>query len=134
MNLHGGDYNHYSDRVYRCKACSGLRCFCESSKHREFTGAAATGEAKEGAEYTAWDGYINGKHLELVRARKIVDEWRTSEWPEGFAPSRLEFRFADKDGGTEVTMVHSEVPESQAEAYRQGWVDYYWNPLKEYFD
>jgi len=72
--------------------------------------------------------------LELVRARKIVDEWRTSEWPEGFAPSRLEFRFADKDGGTEVTMVHSEVPESQAEAYRQGWVDYYWNPLKEYFD
>jgi len=108
--------------------------FVNPVKHREFTGAAATGEAKEGAEYTAWDGYINGKHLELVRARKIVDEWRTSEWPEGFAPSRLEFRFADKDGGTEVTMVHSEVPESQAEAYRQGWVDYYWNPLKEYFD
>jgi hypothetical protein len=32
-----------------------------------------------------------------------------------------------------VTLVHSEVPESQAAAYRQGWVDYYWTPLKEYF-
>jgi hypothetical protein len=35
-----------------------------------------------------------------------------------------------KDDGTEVTMVHSSVPVSQVEAYRQ---DYYWNPLKKYF-
>ena len=102
-------------------------------KHAEFTGAKATCDARVGGEFTAYDGYITGKIVELVRARKIIQEWKTTEWPVGYPPSRLEFAFAEKDDGTEVTMVHSEVPEQQAESYRQGWIDYYWNPLKEYF-
>lgn len=68
-----------------------------------------------------------------MRARKIVQEWQTSEWPESYPPSRLEFTFQEEGDGTEVKMVHSQVPKSQVEAYRQGWTDYYWKPLKEYF-
>ncbi len=102
-------------------------------KHTEFTGAAATGKAEVGAEYTAYDGYIAGKHIELVPARKIVDEWKTSEWPEGYPPSRLELTLTVDGDGTELTMIHSEVPAVQAEAYRQGWVDYYWEPMRKYF-
>ena len=30
-------------------------------------------------------------------------------------------------------MTHSEVPIDQAESYRQGWIDYYWNPLRAHF-
>jgi hypothetical protein len=30
-------------------------------------------------------------------------------------------------------MIHSKVPEEQADEYDQGWKDYYWTPLKEYF-
>ncbi len=30
-------------------------------------------------------------------------------------------------------MAHSKVPEDQADDYEQGWEDYYWKPLKEYF-
>ena len=102
-------------------------------KHSEFTGAKATGGAVAGGEFTAYDGYISGTYVELVRARKIVQDWRTSEWPEGYPPSRLEFQFAPKDDGTEVTMTHAQVPAAQADAYRQGWVDYYWKPIEEYF-
>jgi hypothetical protein len=29
--------------------------------------------------------------------------------------------------------VHFGVPVVQAEAYRKGWTDYYWTPLKEHF-
>ncbi len=107
--------------------------FVNPKKHSEFTGAKATGEAVAGGEFTAYDGYISGTYAELVRARKIVQDWRTSEWPEGYPPSRLEFQFAPKDDGTEVTMTHSQVPAAQADAYRQGWVDYYWKPLEEHF-
>ena len=103
-------------------------------KHAEFTGAGATGKAEAGAEYTAWDGYITGKHVELILARKIVDEWKTSGWPEGYPPSRLELSLAVDGDGTELTMMHSEVPEEQAAAYRQGWVDYYWEPMRKYFE
>jgi hypothetical protein len=30
-------------------------------------------------------------------------------------------------------MVHSNVPEEQADDYRQGWFDNYWDLLKDYF-
>ncbi len=102
-------------------------------KHAAFTGAAATGDAVEGGAFSAWDGYIIGTYVKLQRARQILAEWKTTEWPAGYLPSQLMLSFQDSDAGTLVTMVHSEVPVSQAEAYEKGWTDYYWTPLKEYF-
>jgi uncharacterized protein YndB with AHSA1/START domain len=57
----------------------------------------------------AWDGYISGKNIELVKGKKIVQEW-TTEWPAGYPPSRLEFTLTVKGGGTQLKMVHSRVP------------------------
>ena len=104
-----------------------------AKKHSAFTGAKATCVARVGGKFTAWDGYITGANLELERGRRIVQEWKTTEWPAASPPSRLVWTFAAKRGGAEVTMVHSKVPASQAESYRQGWIDYYWTPLQEYF-
>ncbi len=102
-------------------------------KHAAFTGAAATGTPKVGGKFTAWGGYIMGVHMELDPPRRIVQEWTTTEWPAGIPPSKLEWTFVEKSGGTEVKMVHSEVPLAQVESYRQDWIDYYWVPLKKYF-
>lgn len=104
-----------------------------AKKHAAFTGAEATGTARAGAKFTAWSGYISGKHLELEKGRKIVQEWSTSEWPEGAPPSRLEFEFEPHPKGTKVTMIQTLVPASQADRYRQGWIDFYWKPLAAYF-
>jgi len=30
-------------------------------------------------------------------------------------------------------MIHAIVPAEQADAYRQGWIDFYWEPLDTYF-
>ncbi len=107
--------------------------FMDPKKHAAFTGADATGKSEVGAEFTAWDGYITGKNLELERGKYIVQEWSTTEWPEGYPPSRLELTFVKVKDGTELTMVHSGVPAEQLEEYRQGWFDNYWDLLKEYF-
>jgi len=107
--------------------------FINAKKHAAFTGAAATCDPVPGGKFTAWDGYISGAIVALERARRMVQRWKPTEWPEGYPPSRLEFTFTAKGDGTEVKMVHSQVPASQADAYRQGWVDYYWTPLQEYF-
>jgi activator of HSP90 ATPase len=107
--------------------------FMDAKKHSAFTGAKATCDATVGGEFTAWDGYITGKNLELEKGKRIVQEWITTEWPAGYAPSRLEFTFRKVRGGTEITMTHSNIPEEQAEEYRQGWIDNYWEPLKNYF-
>jgi activator of HSP90 ATPase len=103
-------------------------------KHTEFTGAKATGQPKPGAKFTAWDGYITGKHVTLEPGKRLVQEWSTADWPAGAPPSQLEWTFAAKKDGTEVTLVHCNLPEHQVDMYAQGWIDYYWDPLKLYFE
>jgi activator of HSP90 ATPase len=106
--------------------------FIDPKKHTAFTGSKATGSPKVGGKFTAWDGYILGKNLELEKGKRIVQEWITTEWPEGYSPSRLELTFTKVSSGTEISMIHSNVPAEQADDYKQGWIDFYWKPLKKF--
>lgn len=96
-------------------------------------GGVCLGEPRVGGNFTHWNNYIVGKHLELVRGERIVQEWRTTEWPRSAPPSRLEISLSGTGGGTELTMTHSIVPTEQAEDYRQGWIDHYWTPMRAHF-
>lgn len=100
--------------------------------HTEFTGSEATGEAVEGGAFTAWDGYIEGRHVTLEPGRRIVQTWRTSEFPD-FAPdSYVEILFEPIATGTRVTLSHNDIPEGQSARYRQGWTDFYFEPLRDW--
>ena len=44
------------------------------------TGGKAKASKKVGAAFSAWDGYIVGKNIELVPGKRIVQSWRTSEF------------------------------------------------------
>src|SRR4030065_598186 len=60
-----------------------------SEEHGAFTGDAAEIEPRVGGAHTAFSGYIAGKTLELNPHRRIVQTWRTTEFPEGSPDSRL---------------------------------------------
>lgn len=62
-----------------------------------------------------------------------MQKWTTTEWPKGYPASRLELSFEKVRGGTEILMVHSSVPAEQADDIAEGWDEFYWKPLKEYF-
>ena len=106
--------------------------YVDLRQHAAFTGTAATGKVTRGGTMTAHGGYITAKTTALLPTRKIVQQWQTSEWPEGYPPSRLELTFKKIKTGTQLTMVHSRVPSQQAGGYRTGWRDYYWKPLRDY--
>ena len=109
------------------------RAFLSSKEHAEFTGSEAKCSAKVGGRFTAWDKYISGKNVELVEGKKIVQEWKTSEWPQGYEPSILKISLKKKGGGTQLSMIQSRVPASQLDQYDKGWYESYWEPLKQYF-
>jgi uncharacterized protein YndB with AHSA1/START domain len=109
------------------------RAWMDSREHAAFTGGAATIDPKIGGAYSAWDGYIQGITLALEPYHRIVQSWRSSDFPEGSADSRLEVLLEAAEAGTKLTLVHSEIPEGQGEDYRQGWVDNYFNPMEVYF-
>ena len=109
------------------------QAYVDPKKHAAFTGMPAKGAAVVGGRFTAGDGYISGKYIKLEPKKRIKQEWITTEWPAGYPPSVLELTLKSKGAGTELTMVHSNVPASQVEYYAGGWKEHYWEPLKEYF-
>jgi activator of HSP90 ATPase len=68
----------------------------------------------------------------LEAPKRIIQQWRTSEFAEGEKDSLLEILFEEGAEGTRITIRHSELPEHGMQ-YKQGWVDSYFNPMKEYF-
>ena len=109
------------------------RAWLDSAEHTAFTGGAAIIEPQVGGAFSAWDGYIQGVTLVLEPYRRIVQTWRTTEFPEASADSRLEVLLEEVEAGTKLTLIHSEIPAGQGEDYRQGWVENYFNPMEEYF-
>ena len=107
--------------------------YVDPKKHAAFTGQSATGTPKVGSAFTAGDGYISGKYLALEKGKRILHEWTTTEWPEGYPPSIIELTLRAKGNKTELTMVHSKVPEKQVDYYAEGWKEFYWKPMQKYF-
>ncbi|HUI72450.1 MAG TPA: SRPBCC domain-containing protein [Spirochaetia bacterium] len=89
--------------------------------------------ARAGGAFTAGGGYMWGKTLELDPPRKIVQSWRTTDFPKDAPDSRLELLLEGAKGGTKIIIVQTEIPSGQGADYRQGWIDYYFEPMKRYF-
>ncbi len=107
--------------------------FVDAKKHAAFTGSKAKISPKIGEEFTVWDGYISGKNIELEKGKRIVQEWRTTDFPEDQPNSKLELIFKKTKNGAEISMIHTNVPPEQADDLAQGWHEFYWKPLKEFF-
>ena len=107
--------------------------YVDPEKHAAFTGTKVTGIPRIGGTFQASDGYISGKFLELVNGKRVVQEWKTTEWPAGYPPSILTLTFKPVKGKTELTMVHSKVPAEQISMYTDGWLEFYWEPLKAHY-
>jgi activator of HSP90 ATPase len=119
--------------VIPAKASDIYNAWLSSEGHAAMTGNPAKVDGKVGGEFTAWDGYIFGSTLELEPDQRILQTWRTSEFPTDAPDSRLEILFEEVAGGTKVSLIHSDMPEDQVDSYRQGWEDFYFKPMKEYF-
>jgi activator of HSP90 ATPase len=105
----------------------------DSAEHSAFTGSPAV-IARDGEQhFTAWDGYISGRTLEVEPPNRILQSWRTTEFPSDSPDSRLEILLEDVDEGVRLTLVHTGIPSGQGENYLQGWEDYYFQPMRTYF-
>ena len=109
------------------------KAWLDSAAHTAFTGSPARIDQQGTAEFTAWDGYISGKTQEAEPFHRILQSWRTTEFPEDSPDSRLEILIEDLDSGAQVTLVHSGIPAGQGKDYLQGWEEYYFEPMKRYF-
>jgi len=106
--------------------------YLDSRTHATMTGEPARMSHKEGGRFTAGGTYISGYNLELIPGKRIVQAWRASEWPKGvYSVLRLELKTRGK--GTRMTVDHVGIPDPFREGVDEGWTEFYWSPMKEYF-
>jgi activator of HSP90 ATPase len=105
----------------------------DSEKHSDFTHSEAKISRHVGGEISAYDGWIEGKNVELLPDKRIVQQWRGADWPKGHF-SMATFELKEVDHGTELSFSQEGVPEDFYEDISQGWVDHYWTPMKLMLD
>jgi len=107
----------------------------DAADHAAMTGGKATVESREvGGRYTAWDGYIDGSHVALEPGVRIVQSWRSDDFPADAVDSLLEVRLAPEEDGTRITLRHSDVPEGQGPGLLEAWDEYYLVPMEAFFE
>jgi uncharacterized protein YndB with AHSA1/START domain len=110
-----------------------FRAWISSDEHSAMTGSPAKVDPRIGGVFTAWDGYITGKTLELEPHSRIVQAWRTGDFADSDPDSRLVIELEAVPNGTLLTLTHSEIPAEQVASYRTGWEEWYFAPMGEYF-
>lgn len=105
----------------------------DSKVHRDFTGGNAVIDPRNGGNFSAWDGYITGILLKLEPYHRIVQSWRTTDFHPLDPSSTLEIILDQEEDGTLLTLNHTDIPFGQGEKYKQGWKEYYFEPMLGYF-
>ena len=104
-----------------------------SKKHTAMTGGAAEIQPRVGGRFSAWDGYIQGETLELERGKRVVQSWRTTDFGPKEPDSKLEVHFLASGRTTRVRFLHHGLSAAARRKYKEGWVDFYVEPMQAYF-
>ena len=116
--------------IFKASLHEVYEALMDSKKHAKFTGSEVQISRSVGSKFSVYGGDIQGINLELVPDQKIVQSWRYSDWPEGHY-SKATFSLRGVPGGTRLTFTQTRVPEEFYDDIKQGWHDYYWEPIKE---
>jgi len=104
--------------------------YMDAKLHSMLTGNTAKITKKEGAKFTAYGNYIEGKNLQLVPGKLIVQSWRGSDWKKSDLDSIFMLQFEKKGKDAVLNMVHANIPDNEADGIKNGWNDFYWTPWK----
>ena len=105
----------------------------DQKKHAAFTGSKVIMSKKVKGKFDVFDGYCRGYNIELIEGEKIVQAWHFQEegWPENHY-SICTFHFKPEGTKTQLTFTQHGVPEHKVEELKNGWKQFYWNPMKAY--
>lgn len=103
----------------------------DEAQHSEFTGSVVHINPIAGGIFSAYNNYCSGTNIELVAGKKIVQSWRALDWPEGIE-STVTFEFEQDGNNVIIYFTQTGVPAEHVEAIAQGWIDFYWEPIREY--
>lgn len=98
---------------------------------QDWSGDEAQMNAKVGGTFSLWGGQLFGTNTEIVKNKKIVQDWSYDQMVEG---SIVTFNISSKDKGTVLELIQEEVPEKSFNSLSDGWDTYYLGAIQDMFD
>jgi activator of HSP90 ATPase len=100
--------------------------------HQAVTGGKVSILARPGSRFSAFDGMITGRTLEVLPKRLIVQSWRSGGWQADDPDSILVLAFSPgrRAGTGRIDLVHIGVPAHDHDGVVKGWRKYYWRPWR----
>lgn len=86
-----------------------------------------------GGTFMLWGGQMFGKNLEVIKNKKLVQEWCYDQW-DADAPSKVTMIIKAKGKKTIVELLHEDVPEKSVKSITEGWNDYYLGAMQDMFE
>lgn len=102
--------------------------------HRAFTGEDASIVRAVGGKFRAYGDYITGINIELESPRRIVQKWRAADWEDKSHYSICTFDIQQGSNDVVLNFTQEGVPEKNYKDIKQGWIDHYWDRMKEYIE
>jgi len=106
--------------------------YMDAKLHTLVTGATAKIDSKEGTKFQAYDGYITGKNLQLIKDILIVQSWRADDWDDQDIDSTFIMKLEPKGNDVILKITHANVPEKHYDNLGKGWTKDYWELWKNY--
>lgn len=98
---------------------------------QDWSGDEAKMSADVGGKFSLWGGQMFGINLEVVKNKKLVQEWCYDQWE---TPSKVTFTLKAKGKMTVVDLLHEDVPEKSVNSIADGWGAYYLGAMQEMFE
>ncbi len=103
----------------------------DSKQFAAFTGMPAEIDAKPGGAFKTFGGLVEGRNVEIVLDKRIVQAWRPTAWDAGVY-SLVHFELKPSEAATLLILDHTGFPEGDYDHLDAGWPLRYWDPLKKY--
>jgi activator of HSP90 ATPase len=85
-----------------------------------------------GDEFTAFNGYVTGRQVELVPGERIVQVWRFPVWAPGMY-SIVRFSLTHEGGKTRLVIDQEGEPTEWHDHIQENWPTFYLDPLNSHF-
>ena len=96
-----------------------------------WSGDEAQMSSKVGGTFSLWGGQMYGVNLEVIKNKKLVQEWSYDQKAEA---SKVTFLIKAKEKKTTVELIHEDVPEKSVNSISDGWDSYYLGAIQEMFE
>jgi activator of HSP90 ATPase len=104
-----------------------MDALCDEEKISVWSGKPAEMNAFDGGTFSLWQGSIYGENIEITASR-IVQSWQLEEWNE---PSRVTINLKADNRGTEIEIIHENIPDRSYTPVEKGWLNFYITPLMQ---